>query len=61
MNFAEGVKQDAFFTDDDFLNPFGISYASLAGMEVPSHQMPSGYPARVNTTNSFSRQYPRSR
>lgn len=57
MSFPDGVKQDAYFTDDDFLNPFGISYASLAGMEVPANQIPSGYSARVNTTNFFSRQH----
>lgn len=62
MGFPDGVKQDTYFTDDDFLNPFGISYASLAGMEVTSHQVPAGYPARVNTTDSFYyHQYPRDR
>lgn len=61
MNYVDGIKHDAYFTDDDFLNPFGISYATLAGMEMPSQQLPSGYPVRVNTTNSFSRQYPHSR
>lgn len=61
MGYANGVKQDAYFTDDDYLNPFGISYASLAGMETPSHHIPTGYATRVNTTNLFSRLYPHSR
>lgn len=59
MSFPDGVKQDAYFTDDDFLNPFGISYANLAGMEVPSHQIPAGYSARVNTTDFFPCHYSR--
>jgi len=30
-------KQDHLFGDDDLLNPFSMNYASLAGLEMPSH------------------------
>lgn len=58
MTYPEGIKQDAYFTDDDFLNPFGISYASLSGLEAPSQQI---HPGVLRVNNSFSYQYPRSR
>lgn len=61
MGPSDGMKQDPYYTEDDLLNPFGISYAALAGMEVPLSQISSGYSSRVNTTNSLSRQYPHSR
>jgi len=35
-------KQDHLFGDDDFLSPFSMNYASLAGLEMPSHQAYTG-------------------
>ncbi|KAL6244974.1 hypothetical protein RBB50_007749 [Rhinocladiella similis] len=32
------VKQEQLFGDDDLLSPFSLNYASLAGLEMPSHQ-----------------------
>ena len=55
------MKQDPYCIDDDFLNPFGISYATLAGMEGISQQIPAGFSSRVNNPNLFTRQYPHSR
>lgn len=42
LSHAKGAMEDRYFTDDDYLNPFGISYASLAGMEIPSQHIPNG-------------------
>merc|ERR1712230_245591 len=35
-------KQDHIFGDDDLLSPFNMNYASLAGLEMPSHQAYTG-------------------
>lgn len=61
MNQLDSLKHDPYSVDDDFLNPFGISYATLVGMDMPSQQMQPGFVSRVNNPNSFSRQYPHSR
>lgn len=61
MPQSDATKQDPYSMNDDFLNPFGISYATLTGMDVASEQIPAGFSSRVNNPNLFSRQYPHSR
>lgn len=61
MNQLDPLKHDPYSIDDDFLNPFGISYATLVGMDVSPQHMQPGFVSRVNNLNSFSRQYPHSR
>lgn len=61
MHQPDTMKQDPYLMDDDFLNPFGVNYATLAGMEVASQHIPTGFSSRVNNPNLFSRQYPHSR
>ncbi|KAK5948525.1 hypothetical protein OHC33_010421 [Knufia fluminis] len=46
MHESGAVKQDSYSIDDDFLNPFGISYATLAGMDVASQQIPAEFSSR---------------
>ena len=53
-------KQEPYVVDDDYLNPFGISYATLASMDF-KQQMPAGYQHRVNHPLSSLRQFPHSR
>lgn len=50
-------KQDHIFGDDDLLSPFNMNYASLAGLEMPSHQAYTGANSHVNPTAFFSRSY----
>merc|ERR1711939_1282107 len=50
-------KQDHIFGDDDLLSPFSMNYASLAGLEMPSHQAYTGANSHVNPTAFFSRSY----
>ncbi|KAK7890793.1 hypothetical protein LTR67_008003 [Exophiala xenobiotica] len=50
-------KQDYIFGDDDLLNPFSMNYASLAGLEMPSHQAYTGSNSHVNPTTFFSRSH----
>ncbi|EXJ86079.1 hypothetical protein A1O1_06448 [Capronia coronata CBS 617.96] len=50
-------KQDHFWSDDDFLNPFSMNYASLAGLEMPSNHAYTGATSHVNPTTFFSRSY----
>jgi len=50
MTQADATKQDPFSIDDDFLNPFGISYATLAGTDF-SQQMPVGYQSRSSLSS----------
>lgn len=61
MSQYEMSKQDPYSIDDEFLNPFGISYATLVGMGQPSQQARSSLTARVNTSHLSSRRYPHSR
>jgi hypothetical protein len=50
-------KQEHLFGDDDMLSPFSMNYASLAGLEMPSHPAYSGASSHVNPTAFFSRSY----
>ncbi|EXJ85284.1 hypothetical protein A1O3_05959 [Capronia epimyces CBS 606.96] len=50
-------KQDHFFGDDDFLSPFSMNYATLAGLEMPSNQAFTGATSHVHPTSFFSRSY----
>lgn len=50
-------KQEHLFADDDLMSPFSMNYASLAGLELPSHQAYSGANSHVNHTTFFSRSY----
>lgn len=61
MPHSDPTKQDPYSMNDDFLNPFGINYTTLAGMGVGSEQVSAEYFSRVNYLNLFSRQYPHSR
>lgn len=54
------LKPDPYSLDNEYLNPFGINYATLEGMNASSYT-PSGYMSRVNTSPFLSRQYPHSR
>jgi hypothetical protein len=50
------IKQEPMLGEEDFLNPFSMNYASLAGLDVPTTQAytsPSSQP-QVITTNFFS-------
>ncbi|KAL2430451.1 hypothetical protein ABEF95_008041 [Exophiala dermatitidis] len=40
-------KQDHLFGDDEFLSPFNMNYASLAGLEMPSNQTYQGGPSHT--------------
>lgn len=51
------AKQEALFGDEDLLSPFSMNYASLAGLEMPSHQAYSGANSHVNPTAFLSRSY----
>lgn len=63
MDSEDMLKPDPYSLDDDeYLNPFGINYATLESMDVSSYQTPlGGYMSRVNISPFYSRQYPHSR
>lgn len=62
MSHRDLLKAETFPMDDDFLNPFGISYAHLVSTEMAPQRVPSDFSStRVKITNLFSRPYPHSR
>lgn len=59
---ADLLKPEMFSMNDDFLNPFGISYAHLVSADMTPQHIPADFSSsRVNTTNFSFRQYPHSR
>jgi len=50
---SNGFKRESVFGDDDLLSPFGMTYASMAGIEVPTTQAYSDASAHVNPTDFF--------
>ncbi|KAK5076447.1 hypothetical protein LTS08_007293 [Lithohypha guttulata] len=61
MHEGSLLKRDPYSMDENFLSPFGMSYATLVGAEAMSQQANYELSSRVNTISSFLRQYPHSR
>lgn len=53
-------KQESFFGEEDFLSPFSMQYATLAGVEMSMSQSSASYGSRVNSPNFLHRRYPSS-
>jgi hypothetical protein len=51
---ADGIKQEALFSDDDLLSPFNMNYASISGMDVNTSRAYSDSSAQVNYPIFFS-------
>jgi len=51
------MKRDSVFSEDDILSPFSMSYASMAGIDIPTTQSYQDSNAHVNLSDSYF-QYP---
>ena len=45
---TDGIKPENLFSDDDYLSPFNLNYASISGMDVNTSRAYSDASAQVN-------------
>ena len=53
MMGAATMKRESLFPEDDIMSPFSMSYASMAGIDIPTTQAYSDSSAQVNTPAFF--------
>ena len=57
LSSNHGVKRESLFSEDDLLNPFSMTYASMAGIDIPTSQAYSDASAQVNPPTFFTSNY----
>jgi len=47
------MKRESLFGEEDIMSPFSMSYASMAGIDIPTTQAYSDSSAHVNIPDSY--------